>query len=352
MKTLLIYALHSGGLYGTERMALATAAGLQDNFEIVVFAPAGAALVEARRLGFVARAFGSPLDFARQLRPFFARNQKLAFIATGVVHSLAAVIWNKLYRRQLTHLHVVHGGADELLSYGRKRKLNSADLTFVAVSDFVRTRLIAHGVRADKIVVVENFLTGDHLLRCPKRGVFDQRGLTRLLVISRVDPIKRIDLLLQALDQTPELGAVSIRVLGTGWDLEALRARAAKRNPNVTFVGFSAAVATELAAADLLVHLCPDEPFGLAILEAMAAGVPVLVPNSGGAGSLVEDGATGFHFQANNAASLAAQIRKLLDAAPETLNGVVAGGRQSLAQRFSQAAGIANYRQLLEGRAL
>ena len=48
-------------------------------------------------------------------------------------------------------------------------------------------------------------------------------------------------------------------------------------------VAVASAVAAAIADADLLVHLCPVEPFGLAILEAMAAAVPVLVPNSGGA---------------------------------------------------------------------
>lgn len=349
MKTRLIYALHSGGLYGTERMALATAEGLKADFEVIFFAPDGEALAEARRLGFETRAFQSQIDFAIQLRPFFARNKRLALIATGVVHSLAAIGWNKLYRRQLTHLHVVHGGTDELLSYGRKRRLNSAQVTFVAVSDFVRTRLVANGVRADKIVVVENFLTYDRIFRCPKRPRFARVGLTNLVVVSRVDPIKRIDLLLDALDQTPELDRVSIRVLGTGWDLDALRARAAERNPNVTFVGFTPDVQKELASTDLLVHLCPNEPFGLAILEAMAAGVPVLVPNSGGAGSLVEDGSTGFHFEANDAYSLATQIKTLLQAQPDLLNQVVLHGQRSLVGRFSQKVGIANYRQLLEG---
>jgi glycosyltransferase involved in cell wall biosynthesis len=246
----------------------------------------------------------------------------------------------------------VHGGADEILSYGRKRRLNFANVTFVAVSDFVRTRLIANGVRADKIVVVENFLTYDRIFTSPKRPRFARPGVTNLVVVSRVDPIKRVELLLDALDQTPELDQVSIRVLGTGWDLKALRARAAKRNPNVVFVGFTSDVPDELAAADLLVHLCPNEPFGLAILEAMAAGVPVLVPNSGGAGSLVEDGATGFHFEANDAQSLADQIKTLLDAPSDLLNKVVYEGRKSLVGRFSQSAGITSYRQLLERKSL
>ena len=62
MKTPLVYALHSGNLYGTERMALATIEGLRDDFESVVFASAGPALEEAARLGFQTISFTSPFD--------------------------------------------------------------------------------------------------------------------------------------------------------------------------------------------------------------------------------------------------------------------------------------------------
>jgi len=136
-------------------------------------------------------------------------------------------------------------------------------------------------------------------------------------------------------------------VLGAGWDLDALRARAAGRNPNVSFAGFVHEVPRELAASDLFVPLCPVEPFGLAILEAMAAGVPVLVPDSGGAAGLVDEGVSGFHFQANQAASLAARLRDLGGASPERLNDVASGARRALATRFSAHSGTEAYRRLL-----
>ena len=52
MKIPLIYALHSGNLYGTERMALSTAAGLLDEFTPLIMAPPGPALEEAKRRGY------------------------------------------------------------------------------------------------------------------------------------------------------------------------------------------------------------------------------------------------------------------------------------------------------------
>ena len=346
MRTPLIYALHSGNLYGTERMALATAAGLDRDFATVVMAPPGPALAEAARLGFATSSFSSAGEFFRLLRPHFAEHRQLAFLATGVLHSFACLSWNAVYRRRVAHLHMVHGGADEKLSYGRKRLLNHLPLRFVAVSGFVRERLLAHRVREQQISVIENFIQPQPL---PEHGEFRSPGVRRAVVVSRIDPIKRVDLLLDALDQTPSLGSLHINVLGTGWDLERLRSRAAERHPNVRFLGFQPGPAQEIASADLLIHLCPAEPFGLAILEAMAAGVPALVPNAGGAGALVEDGVSGYRFQANDARNLAEKLRWLTSAPASELNGIVGAGRRLLETRFSPENRIADYRRLLLG---
>ena len=115
-------------------------------------------------------------------------------------------------------------------------------------------------------------------------------------------------------------------------------------NPNVTFTGFLPNALEELAQADLLVHLCPVEPFGLTILEAMAAGVPVLVPDSGGAGSVVQNGISGFRFRSNDADSLGGRLVELTQTPAECLNRIVAGGREALVSRFSAEARLADYR--------
>jgi glycosyltransferase involved in cell wall biosynthesis len=333
-------------------MALATVAGVADEFAAELFAPPGNVHAAANQLGFPTQVFTSGREFIRKLRPVLAGHRTLAFVATGVVHSLACIALNVCYRRRLVHLHVIHGGTDERLSYGRKRLLNHLGVRFVAVSQFVKDRLIAHGVSANKISVIENFLPDAYVTATPRREAFTRPGIRHIVVVSRIDPIKRIDLLLDALDRTPALGCLPVRIFGTGWDLETLRARAAQHNPNVTFVGFEPEVARELAAADLLLHLCPEEPFGLAVLEAMAAGIPVLVPDRGGAGALIVDGVSGFHFSADNVESLAARLLQLTSLSADGLNRVVAGGFQALATRFAAPARLADYRRLLRGESL
>jgi len=330
-------------------MALATAQGLADRFEPVLFAPPGPALQEAERNGFATCPFTDPLSFLRQLRPFFARHQCLAFAATGLVHSLSFLGLQALYRRRITHLHIVHGGASETLSYGRKHLLNPFAVTFVAVSAFVKERLVAHGVRPERIVIVENFLPAGQVAAAPRRPAFNGAPLREIVTVSRVDPIKRIDLLFAALEIEPRLGDLRFRIYGTGSELESMRQLAARRHPNVTFAGFCDDIAAAMARADLLLHLCPAEPFGLAILEAMASRLPVLVPDAGGAGSLVEEGVTGFRFRADDPHHLAARLLELRAASAETLNKAVHGACRLFDTRFSQSERLDDYRRLFTG---
>jgi glycosyltransferase involved in cell wall biosynthesis len=343
----LIYALHSGNLYGTERMALSTAAGLLDRFTPLIMAPPGPALEEARRRGYAVAPFENPWQFAVALRRAIAACPKAAFLATGVMHSAVCLALNKVYRRRVAHLHLVHGGAAEALSYGRKNKLNGKAVHFVAVSHYVRERLLAHHVNAAQIQVIENFLPDGQLAACPRREPFRTGDIRRLIVISRLDPEKRVGLLLDALARDPESKRFEVRIFGTGWEGDALKQRAEAAGLNVSFAGFDSRVDARLAESDLLVHLCPVEPFGLAIVEAMAAGIPVLVPNAGGAGSLVEDGVSGFHFRAGDAVHLSARFHAISRLGADRLNGIVREGRHLLATRFSEAARLGDYRRIL-----
>jgi glycosyltransferase involved in cell wall biosynthesis len=326
-------------------MAMATLSGLKDKFQPILLSPPGLAIQEGERRGFITLSFIDIKELTEHLKNQLKTYKKIIFFATGLTHSLIFYALNLFYRRRNIHVHMVHGGTYERASYGRKRYLNSLGIVFVTNSTFTKTRMIANGVRADRIKVIENFLleSSDY----PKRTLFTQEKIQRVVVVSRTDPIKRIDLLLDALEQTPQLGKLSIRVCGSGWDLEKLRARAQASHPNVKFLGYTDHVQEELAAADLLVHLCPVEPFGIAILEAMAAGIPVLVPDTGGASTLVEEGVSGFHFRAEDVDNLAKRLLELTQAQPEQLNQVVIAAREALATRFSSARGIAEYRNLL-----
>ena len=350
--TRLLYLLHSGNLYGTERMALVTLDGFRKELQPLLFAPPGPVHQAAKELGIESQIFTSASDLLKQLPQFLSDSEKIAVCATGVSHSLIFLMLNLKFRIKNVHLHLVHGGTDERLSYGRKKLLNYLPIKIIAVSNYVRERLQANGVRNQQIKVLENFLPDQQIESAKQRPEFTQTGIKKVIVVSRVDPIKRIDVLLDALNLESSFQSLEIRILGTGWDYERLREQAQKHYPNVNFVGFSENVAEELAASDLLIHLCPVEPFGLAILEAMAAKIPVLLPDQGGASGLIpkldlnNNALAGLHFKANDPSDLAIQLKYLQSASAEELNLIVNNAHQRLWNHYSSRVRLNDYREL------
>lgn len=343
--TAIVYILHSGNLYGTERMALATMTGLAQQGIGLLLAPPGPVHAEAHALGINSQIFRSSAQLLRRLTPVLRTHRELNLIATGVSHSLLAHTLARLFRCQLQHIHVVHGGTDERLSYGRKSLLNHLPVTLVAVSDFVRERLLAHGCRAERISVVENFLPGT---RHAPRRCSHITSVKRVAVVSRLDPIKRVGLLLDAIQRRPELQSLQFEVFGEGSEFDALRQRS-MAFANVQLHGYQSDAASRLAAFDLLLHTCAEEPFGLAILEAMDSGIPVLVPNAGGAGALIEDERTGFHFPANCSGGLANRLESIGQVTQLTLAAMTTAAQHEMQTRFSPARGLKQYAGLLAG---
>jgi glycosyltransferase involved in cell wall biosynthesis len=341
----LLYVLHSGKLFGTERMAISTLIQLGVDFESVLLAPPGAAVEYALTQGIKALTFAGIWELSKKMLALFLNERRITLVATGLTHSLIGIVLAGLLGVRLRHIHIVHGGTDERLSYGRKKWLRWFAIDFVAVSDFVRERLIVHGVPAKKIQVIENFLTQSEM---PLRAQFDA-PVKHAVLISRLDPIKRVDLLLDAFLAAPALSDLDVIVLGSGWDLDCLRARSEKHNLPLRFVGFCDTVPDALVQADLLIHTCPEEPFGLVVLEAIAAGVPVLVPDTGGPSGFICDGVNGFLYRANDAAHLADRLLEIRQLNATQLNQIVAAARSMLCQRFSVANRLEDYRRVLSG---
>ena len=72
-------------------------------------------------------------------------------------------------------------------------------------------------------------------------------------------------------------------------------------------------VAAVLAALDVLVCPSDHEPFGMVVLEALAAGRPVVASDSGGPSEILEDGTSGLLFRTGDPEALAAALLRVLD---------------------------------------
>lgn len=127
-------------------------------------------------------------------------------------------------------------------------------------------------------------------------------GGDEFLVVSRLVPYKRIDLAVAACSQ---LG-VKLTVSGDGRHRAQL---AAKAGPSVRFTGHVSDAERALALGRCSAFLFPgSEDFGIAPVEAMAAGTPVVAFGAGGALDTVVDGVTGKLFQPQTVEALAAQL--------------------------------------------
>ena len=73
----------------------------------------------------------------------------------------------------------------------------------------------------------------------------------------------------------------------------------------------------------------------MAIVEAMAAGLPVVASRIGGIPEIVEHGVTGLLFEPGNAEDLANNLRRLLDN-PELADQMGKAGREKVAREYSE----------------
>lgn len=337
----LYYLLHSGMLFGTERMAQATAHGLADACHSTLLSPPGPLADDCRQKGIAHHDFHSKGELLRRLCQLWRGQREITVLSTGVSLAMCALLAARLCGCRVRLFEVVHGGADEKLSYARKPWLSRLGIPLVAVSGFVRERLLSHGATPEDIHVIENFLS--EIPPLPERP---PRTLQRVAVVSRLDPIKRVDLLFAALQQQAALRDIRFDIYGQGSDFVRLQGLALAF-PNVTLHGVVGDVAARLQQADLLLHLCDQEPFGLVVLEAMAAGLPALVPDQGGTAELVQDDSSGRHFAAGNAAALAQGLLHYQQLAPELRLAQGAAAHRRLQDCYNGRQAIAAWQQLL-----
>jgi glycosyltransferase involved in cell wall biosynthesis len=108
-----------------------------------------------------------------------------------------------------------------------------------------------------------------------------------------------------------------------------------------------------LAAADIFVLPSRSEGFSNAIVEAMAASLPVVATNVGGNAEAVQDGVSGFVVPSEDPAALSAAIIRLLSD-PSQAREMGAAGRNVAAERFTTEAMMSRivsaYKNLLSGR--
>lgn len=246
----------------------------------------------------------------------------------------------------LQHVHV----ADEQNLHVLEEQLRLASHV-IAVSQFVKRRVLRMGVAPDRVRVIHNGMQHGGTLLGGNRGdspthVRRQMGLpeqSRLVLLpARFARNKRHDVAVDAFGAMRRSGSQAHLLLvgdtqATHWPLvKSLQHRVRKQRlgNRVHFLGFREDMDRLYAAADALLLPSEDEPFGLVLLEAMAAGVPVVASRSGGIPEIVEHGKSGLLVEPGDVDGFADALRQVLTER-ELRDRLVEGGRVRCETHFS-----------------
>ena len=129
-----------------------------------------------------------------------------------------------------------------------------------------------------------------------------------LLAVGRLAPEKRWPMVIKAVTAASEHAPIGLTMFGAGREKQAIL-RAAGGNPHIRLfepIRDRDTFAALIASADALIHGCEAETFCMVAAEARASGLPLVVPDRGGAAD--HAGKAGFLYRSGDAASAAAAI--------------------------------------------
>jgi glycosyltransferase involved in cell wall biosynthesis len=228
-----------------------------------------------------------------------ARGYIVAAVAGFGVRDVLRVAW----RRNLgLHLSGPKGVVTRLLESAALRATDVVLANSVDVRDYWISR---HGLAGERALVVPNMLQ-DWRFDVGRAPVADPK---RVVTVGGLRPVKGHDVLVQAVSGLNRKD-IEVVILGEGQCRPMLTALAKDLGVRLSLPGMQADPRPWLASATLYVHPSLSEGSSNAVLEAMAAGVPIVASDVGGMRELL--GETGWMVPPGDAASLRDAIAHML----------------------------------------
>lgn len=209
-----------------------------------------------------------------------------------------------------------------------------------AVSEYLKeeTLKVLHIVR--EIEVIPNFVPRSRTVQSVEANRHSEvapNGEAILAHISNFRKVKRIDDVIEIFVRVRRSHPAKLLLVGDGPERIPAERRAQELHihQDVYFLGMQQNVASVLQVADLLLQPSEMESFGLTVLEAGAAGVPVICSDVGGLPEVIIDGETGFLLPVGDVDAMAQKALLLLT--DQGLRNRVGAAARERAERFFSA---------------
>ena len=228
-----------------------------------------------------------------------------------------------------------------------------------AVSRFLKEETIRHfDVPADRIRVIPNFIDPERFRRdrvpCHRASLAPE-GEKILMHVSNFRQVKRVEDVVSVFAGVVDEVPARLVMIGDGPERPRAQERAESLGvaDRTVFLGKHSTVEDLLPCADVFLLPSRSESFGLAALEAMACGCPVVATRVGGLPEVVKDGEGGFLHEVGAVEEMAESCRRLLSD-EERWNEASETARRRAVEEFSVARVLPLYEELyqdvLDGR--
>jgi len=189
----------------------------------------------------------------------------------------------------------------------------------VANSDLVRRDVIEReGIEPDRIIVIRNGVelprSGDAAMRRAARASWDVPDDAFVVgCVSNLKPEKGLEHLLEAFARLDDAGSLRLVIIGEGASRSSLSRMGASLGiaDRMLLAGTDPDVPARLPGFDIFVHPSHTEGLPNAVLEAAAAGLPIVATDVGGTSEIVVDGMTGVLVPAGDVAGMERAIAAL-----------------------------------------
>lgn len=353
----ILHLVDPGGLYGIERMVLALLPRLKEHGLKPVLlclgsnAPAAEALcVYAERVGVQALNAGMglgirPSGFIRALRCY----QSIRPSAVHV-HGYKATVVGTLLAR-LSRVPVVgtyHAEAFRAVGIQRQLAVETPFLrcidAVVAVSPAICEDLVARGVKSERIRHIPNGVPAELL---PPRPLNPK---ARILFVGRLVDEKNVQLAIDALAVVARTFAdISLEVAGDGPLRGALEDYACSLGveSRVRFLGFVDDLSGRMASADVFLMTSRTEGMPMALLEAVAAGLPIVATAVGSIPEVVRNEAEALLVPSGDLSALVAALFRILNN-PDEAQRRARAAQLRFAANYTADAMAMHYAELYE----